>query len=485
MVSAPPCVRVNALERYVALPDPSYRWKAVAALPGSGYTTHLLELVSQRWRDESEVDRPRWQHWLSLVVPDEIANDTALLVIAGGSNDKPAPARANPLLAIAAIMTRSVTAELRMVPNQPLTFAGETGPRAEDGIIAYSWDKYLRTGDETWPLRLPMTKSVVRAMDAITGFRRSPASGGVEIGRFVLAGASKRGWTAWTAAAVDRRVAAVVPVVIDLLNIEASFEHHYRAYGFWAPAIAAYQASGIMRWAGTAELASLLVIEDPFAYRAKLSMPKFVINSTGDQYFLPDSSRFYFGALIGEKYLRYVPNTDHSLKGSDARESVLAFYHAIVGGQPRPSFSWSFVPNGVIEIETATRPLAAVLWQAANPEARDFRLEAIGPAYRSSTLEADGDGIFRARVPEPTRGWVAYFVELTFASGGPFPFKFTTDIRVLPETLPSGPPPEMTAVAREEAEIADQTPPRAAAPPTRALGPANGSAELFARPRPT
>ena len=39
--------------------------------------------------------------------------------------------------------------------------------------------------------------------------------------------------------------------MIDLLNVEESFEHHYRAYGFWAPAIAAYQASGIMRWAGT------------------------------------------------------------------------------------------------------------------------------------------------------------------------------------------------------------------------------------------
>ena len=419
MVSAPPCARVNALERYVASPDPSYRWKAVAALPGSGYTTHLLELVSQRWRNESEVDRPRWQHQLRLVVPDEVANDAALLVIAGGSNDKPAPAQANPLLAIAAMMTRSVTAELRMVPNQPLTFAGETDPRAEDGIIAYSWDKYLRTGDETWPLRLPMTKSVVRAMDAITGFCRSPAGGGVEIGRFVLAGASKRGWTAWTAAAVDRRVAAVIPMVIDLLNIEASFEHHYRAYGFWAPAIAAYQASGIMRWAGTAELASLLEIEDPFAYRDRLSMPKFVVNSAGDQYFLPDSSRFYFDALIGEKYLRYVPNTDHSLKGSDARESVLAFYHAIVTGQPRPKFSWSFAPNGVIEVKTATQPLAAALWQATNPEARDFRLETIGPAYRRSTLEADGDGTFRARVPEPARGWVAYFVELTFREPRP------------------------------------------------------------------
>jgi PhoPQ-activated pathogenicity-related protein len=241
-------------------------------------------------------------------------------------------------------------------------------------------------------------------------------------------------------------------VVIDLLNIEASFEHHYRAYGFWAPAIGAYQASGIMRWAGTAELASLLEIEDPFAYRDRLSAPKFVINSAGDQYFLPDSSRFYFSALIGEKYLRYVPNTDHSLKGSDARESVLAFYYAIVAGHPRPKFSWSFAPDGVIEVETATRPLTAVLWQATNPEARDFRLEAIGPAYRRSTLEADGDGTFRARVPEPARGWVAYFVELSFAGGGPFPFKFTTEIRVAPEALSFGPPPEKVSAAREAVE---------------------------------
>ena len=157
--------------------------------------------------------------------------------------------------------------------------------------------------------------------------------------------------------------------------------------------------------------------------------------------------------MIGEKYLRYVPNTDHSLKGSDARESVLAFYDAVVAGQPRPQFSWSFAPNGVIELTTATRPLAAVLWQATNPEARDFRLEAIGPAYRRSTLEADGDGTFRARVPEPARGWAAYFVELTFPSRGPFPFKFTTEVRVAPDTLPFGPPPEMMSAAREAAEI--------------------------------
>ena len=435
----------TALDRYVAAPDASYRYRLVETFPGNGYAAYLLELISQRWRDEAEVDRPLWKHWLTAVVPEEVTADAALLVIGGGSNSRERPARANPLLAMAAVATRSVTAELRMVPNQPLIFAGEAQPRAEDAIIAYSWDKYLRTGDEFWPLRLPMTKSVVRAMGVVTAFAGSAAGGGVEVGRFVLGGASKRGWTAWTTAAVDRRVAAVIPLVIDILNIEASFEHHYRSYGFWAPAIAAYQASGIMRWAGTRELAALLAIEDPFAYRGRLTMPKFIINSAGDQYFLPDSSKFYFDALEGEKYLRYVPNTDHSLKGSDAGESAFAFYESIVQGRPRPKFSWRFEPDGAIAIDTETRPLSAVLWQATNPNARDFRLETIGPAYRPSPLEACGEGRYRAWIPEPARGWAAYFVELTFASGGRFPFKFTTAVRIAPETLPFGPPPELTA----------------------------------------
>jgi PhoPQ-activated pathogenicity-related protein len=449
MLSTIPAIgEVTALDRYVAAPDPSYRYELIETIPGDGYAAHVLEMTSQRWRDETEVDRPLWKHWLTIIEPEQVATDTALLIVGGGSNEKKPPARANRLLAMGAVATRSVIAELRMVPNQPLTFAGETEKRSEDAIIAYSWDKYLRTGDEGWPLRLPMTKSVVRAMDTITAFGRSAAGSGIDVDRFVVGGASKRGWTAWIAAAVDKRVVAVAPVVIDLLNVEESFEHHYRAYGFWAPAIAAYQASGIMRWAGTTELASLLRIEDPYAYRDRLIMPKFMINSAGDQYFLPDSSRFYFDALAGEKYLRYVPNTDHSLKGSDAPESALAFYEAIVGGRPRPKFSWRFEPDGSIHVNAETLPSAVALWQAANPVARDFRLEAIGPAYRRSALEERGNGVYIATPPEPAQGWVAYFIELTFPSGGLFPFKFTTGVRMAPDVLPFGPPPEMTSRGR-------------------------------------
>jgi len=440
---------MTALDRYVAAPDPSYRYELIETIPGDGYAAHVLEMTSQRWRDETEVGRPLWKHWLTIVEPQQVATGTGLLIVGGGSNETKPRARINPLLAMGALATRSVIAELRMVPNQPLTFVGEAQKRSEDAIIAYSWDKYLRTGDETWPLRLPMTKSVVRAMDTVTAFCRSAAGGGIDVDRFVVGGASKRGWTAWTTAVVDKRVVAVAPVVIDLLNVEASFEHHYRAYGFWAPAIAAYQASGIMRWAGTTELTSLLNIEDPFAYRDRLTMPKFVINSAGDQYFLPDSSQFYFDALLGEKYLRYVPNTDHSLKGSDAPESALAFYEAIVGGRPRPKFSWSFEPDGSIQVKAETRPIAAAVWQAANPIARDFRLEAIGPAYRRSAPEECGGGVYIAKAPEPAQGWVAYFIELTFANGGLCPFKFTTGVRVAPEVLPFGPPPEMASSGRE------------------------------------
>ena len=290
-----------------------------------------------------------------------------------------------------------------------------------------------------------MTKSVVRAMDTITSFCASPEGGGVSVDKFVVGGASKRGWTAWTVAAVDKRVVAIILAVIDLLNLKPSFEHHYRSYGFWAPAIAEFEHTGITRWAHSSQFGTLMRIEDPYSYRDRLTMPKYIVNSTGDQYFLPDSSQFYFAGLMGEKYLRYIPNSDHSLKGSseDAAESAFAFYQSILANTPRPRFAWTFEDDGSIRVKTETRPEIVTLWQAHNPDARDFRLETIGRAYSSSDLKDQGDDIYVAKIADAKQGWTAYFIELTFPSVGRYPYKFTTGVRVTPDKLPFGPPSEI------------------------------------------
>jgi PhoPQ-activated pathogenicity-related protein len=426
----------TALDRYVKRPDPTYAYKVVDALKGEGYTAFVVELTSQTWRKESEVDRTVWKHWLTIVKPDKVEHTTGYLFITGGNIRDKAPARAKPEYVDIALTTHSVAAELQDVPNEPLQFKDAPGAKSEDGIIAYTWIKYMETGDEDWPLRLPMTKSAVRALDTVQAVMATPEAGGVKVEKFVVSGGSKRGWTTWTTAAVDPRVTAIMPASIDLLNLEKSFEHHWKVYGFWAPAVKDYVETGVMDWMGTREYRSLLAIEEPYSYRDRLTMPKYLVQGAGDQFFLPDSSRFYFDDLRGEKYLRYVPNADHSLRGSDARESMVAFYEAVLKGTPRPKFSWTFEKNGDIRVTTKEKPSAVKLWQATNPEHRDFRIETFGANYTGSDLQDQGGGVYVAKVPAPGKGWSAYFVELTFPSGGKYPFKFTTAVRVNPDTEP-------------------------------------------------
>jgi PhoPQ-activated pathogenicity-related protein len=432
----------TALDRYVAAPDASFAWKVLRNLPAEGVTATLLEVTSQRWLTEQEVERPLWTHWVTVIRPAKVTSDIALIYITGGSIERQAPSTPPAWLVDAARNTGTMAVELRLVPNQPVVFKDDpaSAKRSEDDFIAYTWDKYLRTGDEKWPARLPMTKSVVRAMDAVTAFAASSEGGGARVNRFVVSGASKRGWTAWATAAVDTRVIALAPAVIDMLNVEPSFIHHYRAYGAWSDAVKDYTEHGIMDWMGTPQFRALMKIEEPYEYRERLTMPKFLLNASGDQFFLPDSSRFYFDDLRGEKHLRYVPNASHSLDKTDALENLQAFYASIVTNTPRPHITWTFEADGSIKVVAKDRPDAVLLWRATNPAARNFRQDAIGNAYQSTPLTPAGPNTWIARVTAPEKGWTAFFVELTFPTGGKYPFKETTAIRVLPDTLPYAAP---------------------------------------------
>jgi PhoPQ-activated pathogenicity-related protein len=439
-----PATNQTALDRYVHAPDSHFHYDLVRTIPGPGYTAYVLDLTSQQYLTAAEVDHPIWKHWLIILKPEKVTSDIGLLFIDGGSIGRPAPDRINPALAGVVVETGAVASLLLDVPNEPLVFTGETRQRSEDAIIAYTWDKYLRTGDERWPARLPMTKAAVRAMDATSAFMASQA--GVTVDKYVVAGASKRGWTTWTTAAVDQRVVAIIPMVIDMLNIGPSFVHQFRSYGAYSEQVKDYEESGIMNWAGTEEYEKLMKIEEPFEYRDRLTMPKFIINASGDQYFLPDSSQFYFDQLKGETYLRYVPNASHNVADhTDAAETVAACFQSIVRGTPRPRFTWKLEADRIV-VDTETQPSAVKLWQATNPDARDFRLEKIGPAYHATDLKPVSPGHYVAALTKPEKGFTASFVEMTFPSGGRFPFKFTTGVKVVPDVYPY-PPPKVTPPA--------------------------------------
>jgi PhoPQ-activated pathogenicity-related protein len=430
----------TALDRYVAQKDSVYGWKLISTIPGDGFKTHVLELTSQTWRTEKDVDLPVWKHWMTIVRPDKVTSNKGFLYITGGSKKDPAPVKPSDTMVKLAMETNTVATELTMVPNQALHFTDSPDKaRSEDDLIAYTWVKQAATKDDTWLVRLPMVKSGVRAMDAVQEFLATEEGGRLKVDQFVVAGGSKRGWTTWLVGAVDPRVVAIVPIVIDTLNSDEVTKHHFEAYGFFSDALKDYMNHGLIPYKlGTPEMAAIRKIEEPYEYRNRpaLKMPKFLINASGDQFFLPDGSQFYYKDLQEEKHIRYVPNAKHNLAGSDAVESEIAFYHAIVAGTARPNFSWKKQPDGSIVVTVKDKPTEVHVWAATNPNARDFRVDTIGKAYLSTTLAPGKNGTYVAKVPKPEKGFTAFFVELVYPGPGKYPFKFTTEVSVVPDVLP-------------------------------------------------
>ena len=70
-----------ALDNYVAMEDTSFSFYAADTIYGDNYTTYIMYMSSQIWRDTSEVDRVLWEHWVGIIVPDNVYYDKALLFI--------------------------------------------------------------------------------------------------------------------------------------------------------------------------------------------------------------------------------------------------------------------------------------------------------------------------------------------------------------------------------------------------------------------
>src|SRR5262245_32604495 len=296
LLLAGPAARADLFD-YVKKPEKAYAWKKVKNAKTSAGTAYTLRLTSQTWHDIV------WEHDLLVVVPPKAAPKATMLLWNQGG--KPSPGSIALAFDLAG-KTRAPVAFLYGIPNQPLL-----GNRKEDALIAETFVRYLKTGDASWPLLFPMTKSLVRAMDALQEFAKQEWK--AEVKSFVVTGGSKRGWTSWLTAAADPRVKAVAPLVIDTLKMYKQMPHQLMSFGKYSDMIKDYTNTGLVPMPKTSEAKALWKMVDPWAYREKLTMPKMIINGTNDPYWAQDALNLYWKDLQGDKWVLYVPNAGHNL----------------------------------------------------------------------------------------------------------------------------------------------------------------------------
>jgi PhoPQ-activated pathogenicity-related protein len=239
------------LDDYVRADDGAFAWKLVSQTPFAGGTIHELELTSQVWHEIT------WKHALTVYEPAKLTTrDAALLFITGGSTGRK-PGEKDHLMGFTlAAATGARVAMLHQVPNQPLL-----GDKTEDALIAETFVRYLETKDKTWPLLFPMAKSAVKAMDAVQAWSKEHGNGGA-ISRFVVSGASKRGWTTWLTGAVDSRVIGIAPMVIVTLNMGPQGPNQLDVWGQYSEQIEDYTKRGLMERAQTEEGTALWKMVD-------------------------------------------------------------------------------------------------------------------------------------------------------------------------------------------------------------------------------
>ena len=427
----------QALEDYVRAEDGALQWSLQGTSLQPSATVYEFALTSQIWQGQA------WTHRLQLFVPHAltaVGADTVLLYITtqGGRAE-------TELGAQAAVATGICCAFLYNVPNQPL-FDG----LLEDALIAHTLLRYLETGDRTWPLLFPMVKSVTRTLDALQEFSRqaspllpnaNPQNTGEQndtffpFTRFIVTGASKRGWTSWLTAVAEadtRRVAGIAPMVYDNLNLLAQMPHQREIMGGYSASIHDYTELNLQERMATQEGAELAQMIDPYTYRDRLTLPKLIINGANDSYWMTDALTLYWHDLPDPKNVLYVPNTGHFLNDpARVYATLVAFVRATVVGHtlPTPILNMTETEDFVL-IDAGTLTEDVRLWIAYSAT-RDFR----NALWRSPNhMPRDEGQEWRTSVRKPAEGFMALFGEFGFVYDG-LPYTLSTPINIFASTV--------------------------------------------------
>jgi PhoPQ-activated pathogenicity-related protein len=380
---APPSAPTE-LDRFLrGAPGPVALRKAGAARIDEAVETRYT-FTSQTWRGHP------WRHDLTIYQPDSpIARGTAIFVVTG---DGPTE-RDRALIRALLRQARLPVAVLYDVPNQPVF-----GLR-EDDLIAHTFERYLETGDPSWPLLFPMTAAALRGIQAVRDATRDDAN---PITRFVVTGASKRGWTTWLAAAAGLpEVVGIAPLVYDNLDLSAQMAHQLRSWGRFSPMIEPYTARGLQARLDSHEGRRLEAMVDPFAYRARITAPTLVMNGANDPFWTVDALSLVWERLRQPRWSIVVPNAGHDLgDGSWAIAGLAAFARsrAGLGEMPKAAFR---VTCGWAAVAAEPGLESLELW-IAESDSLDFR----AARWRrvGAVASAPGARVLHLSAPPPSPG---------------------------------------------------------------------------------
>ena len=427
----------TSMSNYIESTKNEFSYDIQEVIYEENWTGYHIKMISGEWLDSKKVDQVEWWHYVDIIIPKQTTSSTGIMFIDGGQKSEDY-FRLDAQSIRNAIKTEAVIVNVSNIPFQPLNFlSSEQDSFEEDDLIAFAWNKFLKQGakqkDVEWLPRFPMTRAIVRAMDLA---QEIVLQNDIVVKDFVVSGASKRGWTAWTTAAVDSRVKAVVPMVIDMLNLVPSFENHYRSYGEFSPAVQEYVNYNIQDWLGTEEFKVLMSYIEPFSFIDKFTMPKYIINAGSDEFFSTDSWRFYYDKLPGEKIIRYVPNKNHSLDGRYLTEDLVSYFYRVINDIEIPSLSWNLSDNKLIAELDYDGEYDVSVWTAKNDNGRDFRLWEEGELWEETSIGKLANNKYELNVNYNFKGYKATMIEFTIDPESEFPLIISTGPFVFPEKYP-------------------------------------------------
>ena len=401
------------------------------------WTGFHIKMISGEWLDKKKVEDVEWSHYVDIVIPKETQTETGIMFIDSGVTDE-TYFRLDSISLDYALKTKSIIVNIHNIPAQPINFlASDQENFYEDDLIAFAWSQFLERGakkkDIEWLPRLPMTRAVVRSMDLAQEIALQNSK---ELSEFVVSGASKRGWTAWTTAAVDDRIVGVVPMVIDMLNLVPSFENHFRSYGEFSPAVQEYVKYNIPDWMGTEEFKVLMSYVEPYSFKDKFTMPKYIINAGSDEFFSTDSWRFYYEELPENKLIRYVPNANHSLSGEYLSNDLVSFFYRVVNKIDLPILEWELVDGNLKVYLDYEGEYSVSIWRAFNVDGRDFRLWQEGELWKESKIDINEDNIYNIELDNQSDGYQAIMLEFNLDQDSQFPLEISTGPYLIPDSYP-------------------------------------------------